>query len=86
MRCNDREAAGEGWYPRHSYLHSYPISKTVGAARIFGAQAIPYPTGDPNLPPEKEMNRRREIVMGALNLLTEGGGSVSGESNAVFTD
>ena len=47
-----------------------PISKTVGAARIFGAQAIPYPTGDPNLPPEKEMNRRREIVMGALNLLT----------------
>ena len=59
-----------------------PISKTVGAARIFGAQAIPYPT----LPPEKEMNRRREIVMGALNLLTEGGGSVSGESNAVFTD
>ena len=50
-----------------------PISKTVGAARIFGAQAIPYPTGDPNLPPEKEMNRRREIVMGALNLLTEGG-------------
>ena len=57
-----------------------PISKTVGAARIFGAQAIP------NLPPEKEMNRRREIVMGALNLLTEGGGSVSGESNAVFTD
>ena len=63
-----------------------PISKTVGAARIFGAQAIPYPTGDPNLPPEKEMNRRREIVMGALNLLTEGGGSVSGENNAVFTD
>ena len=62
------------------------VSKTVGAARIFGAQAIPYPTGDPNLPPEKEMNRRREIVMGALNLLTEGGGSVSGESNAVFTD
>ena len=32
------------------------------------------------------MNRRREIVMGALNLLTEGGGSVSGENNAVFTD
>ena len=59
-----------------------PISKTVGAARIFGAQAIPYP----NLPPEKAMNCRREIVMGALNLLTEGGGSVSGESNAVFTD
>ena len=77
MRCNDREAAGEGWYPRHSYLHSYPAKK---------ATPIPYPPGDPNLPPEKEMNRRREIVMGALNLLTEGGESVSGESNAVFTD
>lgn len=32
------------------------------------------------------MNRRREIVMGALKLLTVGGESVSGESNAVFTD
>ena len=90
-----------------------PISKTVGAARIFGAEAnaivstgtsiatillpqrdrvlgelqeVERVTGDPNLPPEKELNRRREIVMGALNLLTEGGGSVSGESNAVFTD
>ena len=63
-----------------------PISKTVGAARIFGAQAIPYRTGAPYLPPENEMNRRPQIVMGALNLLTEGGGSVSGESNAVFTD
>ena len=83
MRCNDREAAG---IPATHICTVTPISKTVGAARIFGAQAIPYPTGDPNLPPEKEMNRRREIVMGALNLLTEGGGSVSGESNAVFTD
>jgi hypothetical protein len=58
----------------------------VGAARIYGAQAIPYPTGDPNLTPEKELERRREIVMGALNLLTDGNGAVSGESNAVFTD
>ena len=63
-----------------------PISKTVGAARIFGAQAIPYPTGDPSLSPEKELARRREIVMGALKLLTEGGSAVNGESNAVFTD
>ena len=62
---------------------------TVGAGEAiacYGLGMLPYPTGDPNLPPEKEMNRRREIVMGALNLLTEGGGSVSGESNAVFTD
>lgn len=48
-----------------------PISKTVGAARIYGAQAIPYPTGDPTLTPEKELARRREIVEGALELLTK---------------
>ena len=48
-----------------------PISKTVGAARISGAQAIPYPTGDPNLPPDKEEKRQREIVMNALNLLLQ---------------
>ena len=46
-----------------------PISKTVGAARISGAQAIPYPTGDPTLPPQKEQARQREIVMNALELL-----------------
>ena len=48
-----------------------PISETVGAARIYGAQAIPYPTGDPELGPEKEMARRREIVSGALKMLTK---------------
>jgi len=47
-----------------------PISQTVGAARISGAQAIPYPTGDPHLVPEKEQARRREIVLNALALLT----------------
>lgn len=46
-----------------------PISKTVGAARISGAQAIPYPTGNPQLPPEKEAARQREIVTNALELL-----------------
>ncbi len=46
-----------------------PISKTVGAARISGAQAIPYPTGDPHLLKEKELERRKEIVLNALSLL-----------------
>ena len=46
-----------------------PISETVGAARISGAQAIPYPTGNPQLPPEKEEARQREIVCNALELL-----------------
>ena len=43
-----------------------PISNTVGAARISGAEAIPYPTGNPNLTPEKDLIRRREIVETAL--------------------
>jgi len=46
-----------------------PISKTVGATRISGAQAIPYPTGNPDLTVEKEINRKREIVMNAIELL-----------------
>jgi glycine reductase len=48
-----------------------PISVTVGAARISGAQAIPYPTGDPELTEEKELARRRQIVEDALELLKE---------------
>lgn len=48
-----------------------PISNTVGAARISGAQAIPYPTGDPDLTEEKELARRRQIVDDALALLRE---------------
>jgi glycine reductase complex component B subunit gamma len=48
-----------------------PISNTVGAARISGAQAIPYPTGNPELTEDKELARCREIVENALDLLTE---------------
>lgn len=47
-----------------------PISKTVGAARIYPAQAIPYPTGNPELSHEKEEERTKEIVINALKLLT----------------
>lgn len=46
-----------------------PISKTVGAARIYPAQAIPYPTGNPEQSAEKEEKRKREIVLNALDLL-----------------
>lgn len=48
-----------------------PISKTVGAARIYPAQAIPYPTGNPEITPEKEEQRSLEIVINALNLLMD---------------
>ena len=43
----------------------------MGAARISGAQAIPYPTGNPNLPEDKEEARQRQIVENALELLLE---------------
>jgi len=48
-----------------------PISKTVGAARIYPAQAIPYPTGNPALKPEKERQQKRNLILNALNLLLE---------------
>jgi len=43
----------------------------VGAARIYPAQAIPYPTGNPELSKEKEEKRKREIVLNALGLLLQ---------------
>lgn len=46
-----------------------PISKTVGAPRIYPAQAIPYPTGNPEISPDKEEQRKRNIVISALALL-----------------
>ncbi|AOT69198.1 glycine reductase [Geosporobacter ferrireducens] len=46
-----------------------PISKTVGAVRIIGAVAIPYPIGDPALPEDKEQEKRVKLVEKALDLL-----------------
>jgi glycine reductase len=48
-----------------------PISLSVGANRIVPTVAIPYPIGDPNLPPEKEKEMRRELVLKALKALEE---------------
>jgi len=46
-----------------------PISMTVGANRIVPTVAIPYPLGDPSLPPEDEKDLRRKLVRKALNAL-----------------
>ena len=46
-----------------------PISLTVGANRIFPTIAIPYPLGDPALPPEDEKELRRKLVRKALTAL-----------------
>lgn len=48
-----------------------PISKTVGASRIYPAIAIPYPTGNPELPAKEEVSRRMELVVNALKLLVD---------------
>ncbi len=47
-----------------------PISEAVGANRILPATAIPYPTGDPNLPKDEEFKLRKKMVLRALNTLT----------------
>ena len=46
-----------------------PISLTVGANRIVPTVAIPYPLGDPSLPPEDEKELRRKLVKKALTAL-----------------
>ena len=47
-----------------------PISQAVGANRILPAVAIPYPTGNPNLPPEDEFTLRKKLVQRALDALS----------------
>lgn len=47
-----------------------PISKSVGATRIFPAVAIPHPLGYPKLSKEEEKAARKELLRGALNALT----------------
>jgi len=46
-----------------------PISVTVGANRIVPTVAIPYPLGDPSLPPAEEKELRRKLVKNALDAL-----------------
>ena len=45
------------------------ISSSVGARRILPTVAIPYPTGNPNLPDVEEHERRHNMVERAVNAL-----------------
>jgi len=46
-----------------------PISVTVGANRIVPTVAIPYPFGDPSLPPAEERELRKRLVIKAIAAL-----------------
>jgi betaine reductase len=43
------------------------IAEQVGAPRIVPGRGIPYPSGDPNLPPAAEQTWRRQLVARALD-------------------
>jgi glycine reductase complex component B subunit gamma len=43
------------------------IAEQVGAPRIVPGRGIPYPSGDPNLPPPAEQAWRRRLVERALD-------------------
>lgn len=43
------------------------IAEQVGAPRIVPGRGIPYPSGDPNLPPAAEQAWRRRLVQRALD-------------------
>jgi glycine reductase complex component B subunit gamma len=43
------------------------IAEQVGAPRIVPGRGIPYPSGDPNLPPPAEQAWRRRLVQRALD-------------------
>lgn len=46
-----------------------PISQTVGANRILPSVAIPYPTGNPELPHEEEVELRVDMMEKAIGAL-----------------
>jgi betaine reductase len=43
------------------------IAEQVGAPRIVPGRGIPYPSGDPSLPPQAEQAWRRRLVQRALD-------------------
>ena len=43
------------------------IAEQVGAPRIVPGRGIPYPSGDPNVPPSAEQVWRRRLVQRALD-------------------
>jgi betaine reductase len=45
------------------------VAERVGAVRIVPTRGIPYPAGDPSLPPTEERAWRRKLVLRALKAI-----------------
>ena len=56
------------------------IAEQVGAPRIVPGRGIPYPAGDPDLPPHAERDWRRRLLERALDAV-----ATPVERPAVFT-
>jgi glycine reductase len=48
-----------------------PVAKEVGSLRAIPSGGIVAPTGNPELPPEKEKEFRRDLVRRALEVLKQ---------------
>lgn len=48
-----------------------PVAQEVGSLRTIASGGIVSPTGNPELPPDKERAFRRELVLRALKALQE---------------
>jgi len=48
-----------------------PVAKEVGSLRAIASGGIVSPTGNPELPLDKEKEFRRSLVLGALQILKE---------------
>lgn len=46
------------------------VAQSVGVSRIITGGGIPYPAGDPSLPPDREHEFRRRLVEKALEAVT----------------
>jgi glycine reductase len=48
-----------------------PVAREVGSLRAMASGGIVSPTGNPELPPDKEKEFRRKLVKQALQILQE---------------
>ena len=58
------------------------ISRHLGVHRVVAGVGIPYPCGNPNLPPESDLDLRRKIAYAALQALGRSDAESSGRRRA----